>query len=393
MRSLSMAHSVVPDVSQSDIVVINSCGVIGRTERKILKRVKTLKGMGKEVIMTGCLPAINPVAVRKAGVDLIAPIGDTQVLNELIARHVDQVGDMGKHDMEKFPLDGKNCIEVVKIASGCRGGCSYCATKNARGELRSRSIDSIVREVESALGAGKREIRLTAQDSAAYGMDNGASLPRLLRVISGISGEFRVRVGMMNPHSVQVILDDLVDAYDDEVIYKFLHLPLQSGDDEVLRNMNRGYTVEDFVRIVSAFRDRFDNITLSTDVIVGYPTETEESFRRSYDVIKEIKPDIVNITRFSARPGTKAYKLKDMLDRVKKERSRKMTNLHGSIGREINQKLIGKELKVLVTEPGKNGTLMGRTESYKTVVLRRGRVGEFKWVRIRDATSSYLVAE
>lgn len=135
MRSLSVAHSIVPDVFRSDLVVINSCGVIERTERKILKRVKKLGEMGKEVIMTGCLPAINPGAVREAGVDLIAPIGDTQAIEELIAKRF-RPGDggYGKHDMGKFSGGENSGVEaVVRIASGCLGGCSYCATRNARG--------------------------------------------------------------------------------------------------------------------------------------------------------------------------------------------------------------------------------------------------------------------
>lgn len=146
---------------------------------------------------------------------------------------------------------------------------------------------------------------------------------------------------MMNPRFARIILDDLMGAYDDEAIYKFLHIPLQSGDDEVLSDMNRGYTVDDFRRILSEFRGRFEDLTVSTDVIVGYPTETEESFMKTYECLEEVRPDIINITRFSARPGTRAYELKDMPDRIKKERSRKLTQLHRSMGMEINEKRIG----------------------------------------------------
>ncbi|MEE9594862.1 MAG: tRNA (N(6)-L-threonylcarbamoyladenosine(37)-C(2))-methylthiotransferase [Candidatus Hydrothermarchaeales archaeon] len=394
-RSLSANHSTVPEASQSDLVVINSCGVIERTERKILRRVKELQRMGKEVIMTGCLPSINPHAVREAGIEMIAPIGDGQAIQDLIAKRFEsRVGNNDKPDAENFTIDDRQRVEaVVKIANGCLGNCSYCATKNARGNLKSRYIEAILGDVESAIAAGSKEIRLTAQDTAVFGMDNGSSLPFLLTAIGQIPGQFRVRVGMMNPLYTKTILEGLIEAYDNEVIYKFLHVPLQSGDDEVLKDMNRGYTVDDFKRIISKFRGRFDDLTISTDVIVGYPTESEDSFRKTYEFLEEIKPDIINITRFSPRPWTRAYELKDMSDRIKKERSRKFTILHKSLGSEINAKLVGKELGVLVTEPGKNGTLMGRTDTYKTVILREGKLGDFMKVRIKDATSFYLVAE
>jgi len=390
-RLLSADHSTAAEISQSELVVINSCGVIGRTERKILKRVKELQGMGKQVIMTGCLPSINPQAVKEAGVDLIAPVGDGQAVQELIATNFESKveGDIGMP-----PIDDEQPVEaVVKISNGCLGNCSYCATKNARGSLESRPVEDIIENVKSALDSGSKEIRLTAQDTAVYGMDNGGGLPQLLGEISKIPGDFRARVGMMNPSYAKQIQDDLIDAYDNEVIYKFLHIPLQSGDDEMLKEMNRGYSVKDFMRIASDFRAKFDDITIATDAIVGYPTETEESFSKTYDVLAEVKPDIINITRFSARPGTRAYELKDMPDRFKKERSRKLTSLQISLGNEINDRFIGKELGVLVTEPGKNGTLMGRTDSYKTVILKEGKLGDFMKVRIKDATQSYLIAE
>jgi tRNA A37 methylthiotransferase MiaB len=168
---------------------------------------------------------------------------------------------------------------------------------------------------------------------------------------------------------------------------------VQSGDDEVLRDMKRGHTVEDFEAVVDAFRKNFDDLTLSTDVIVGYPTEGDASFWKTYRLIEEVRPDILNITRFSPRPRTKAAELKDILDRDKKDRSRKLTLLHKKIGKENNRRYLGRELEVLITEEGKDGTLLARTNSYKQVVLRKGVIGEFTRAKIKEAMPTYLIGE
>jgi MiaB/RimO family radical SAM methylthiotransferase len=218
-------------------------------------------------------------------------------------------------------------------------------------------------------------------------------LPELLTKICEIPADFRVRVGMMNPEFAFNILDDLIDSFSDEKVYKFVHIPVQSGDNEVLEHMRRGYDVQGFVELVNTFRKGIKDITLSTDVIVGYPTEEEDSFLKTYQLMERIRPDILNIKRFSPRPRTAAGKLKDMPDRIKKERSRKLTALHKKIGLEKNKRYMNQELEVLVTELGKNQTLLGRTNSYKQVVLENGKLGEFKKIKIRKATPSYLIAQ
>lgn len=171
-----------------------------------------------------------------------------------------------------------------------------------------------------------------------------------------------------------------------------MHLPLQSGDDEILKQMRRGYTAGDFLELVNAFRKNFD-VLLSTDVIVGYPGEDEDSFLRTYRLIEDIEPDVLNIKKFSPRPLTLAAKLKDTPDRIKKERSRRLAALHEKIALEKNKRCIGREFEVLVTEPGKSNTMLARTNSYKQVVLQGANLGEFLKVKIKDAAPSYLIAE
>lgn len=386
-------HEVVNDPKKCDVAVINSCGVVQHTENKVIKRQRKLQEIGKKVLIAGCLPRINFSAVQNAdgllspgSIDLIGEalesISRGNKFTSLIATRLE------KTCMPRHRAGGM--VAVVPISEGCLGRCSYCATKKARGGLKSFEPLGVVKDVKEALEKGYREIQLTAQDTAAYGADSGETLPDLLWRILEIEGEFRVRVGMMNPETAFPIFKDLMDCFSSEKLYTFLHLPVQSGDDSLLESMNRNYTVKDFAWMAKAFKKLGG--TLSTDVIVGYPGEDEESFLMTYRLIEDIRPDILNIKRFSPRPGTKAAKLKDMPDRYKKERSRKLTKLHSIIGLEENKKFIGEDHMVLVTEKGKKGTMLSRTNSYKQVVINEGFLGEFKRVKIREATSTYLVA-
>ncbi|AKG90951.1 MiaB-like tRNA modifying enzyme-type [Geoglobus ahangari] len=394
---LSQRHDVVGSPDDAEIVVVNTCGVIDFTERKIVRRIRELKGSGKKVIATGCLSRISRKNLREVCDALVSPDNVHRIDEavEGVARgervEILEVTSVDKSElcMYKRRLN-ENAIAIVSISEGCLGSCSYCATKIARGRLRSFSVESIVREVEVAVKAGYREIQLTSQDTGAYGLDRGENLADLLERIAGIEGDFRVRVGMMNPQHAVAILDDLINAFSSEKIYKFLHIPVQSGDNRVLEDMRRGHTVEDYEHVVEEFRRSFDDVVVSTDIIVGFPTETEESFWMSYELIERMRPDIVNITRFSPRKGTPAYRLRDMPDWIKKERSRKLTELTRRIGLENNLKFVGKSARVLVTKAGKNGTLLSRTDSYRPVIVESGKIGEFLSVKIEKAEFNYL---
>jgi len=396
MRGLISRHFELSSVENADVVVLNSCGVIDFTERKIIRRMIELKNKGKKVVLAGCLPRISREALGLAD-SAISPDNLDGVVDAVLSALNGRKFYTDRKFIDKAELSSLKCrlrnnaIAIVSISEGCLGSCSFCATKFARGRLRSFSMEKIVEEVGSAVKNGFREIQLTSQDTGAYGLDKGkAMLPELLRKISEIDGEFRVRVGMMNPQHAVRILDELIEAYSSEKIYKFLHIPVQSGDNRVLEHMKRNHTVEDYVEVIETFRKSFDDVLVSTDIIVGYPTETEESFWKSYELIKETRPDIVNITRFSPRKGTPAARLKDIPGWIKKERSRVLTDLMREIGLENNKQFIGKVARVLVTKEGKKGKNLARLDSYRTVVTE-GDVGKFIKVKIKDCRFNYLV--
>ena len=197
---------------------------------------------------------------------------------------------------------------------------------------------------------------------------------------------------MMSPYTALKNLDSIIKGFDHPNIYKFLHLPVQSGDNDILKNMNRKYTIDDFLEIIKKFRKKFPDITISTDVIVGFPTETHEQFQNTVDLLKTVKPDITNITRYSARPYTKAKTMKGRVrTEVVKERSKILTELCSKISKENNLTHVGKKYTVIVTEKGKNKTFVGRAENYKPVVIKeKVEIGEFILVEVTKAASTYL---
>ncbi len=387
-------HEIVEDSAECDVAVINSCGVIEHTQRKVLRRVAKVKGEGKKVVLAGCLPRIDIDSSINCGADAVINPEEIHLINEVVDAHGGTScfsSSSDKASMKRRKRRGE-AIAAVPIAEGCLGSCSYCATRFSRGRLKSFPIDSIVKAVEDSVYSGCREIHLTAQDTGQYGLDTGCTLSKLINEVVSIDGDFRLRIGMMNPFYAGENLHEIINSFKNKKVFKFLHLPLQSGDNNVLDHMCRRYTLEDFKRIVTEFRKRLGGITLSTDIIVGYPIEDEESFSKTYGAIEKIRPDILNITRFSPRPNTKASKLKDIPDRIKKERSRKISMLAKKISMEINREHVGSVKEVLISEMGKNNTLLARSDNYKQVIVKDGAIGEFKKVGIEKATPNYLVA-
>jgi len=386
-------HSIAPGISEADVLVLLTCTVIGTTEQRMLSRLQVFHKTQKKIIVTGCMPAVQK--------DLILSVAPHASL--LPSQYIQYINDIINGDnpafvetkKTTFPKYYDTTLAPILIAEGCSLSCSYCITHFARGSLRSYPVGEIVTDVCSALKQGCKEIQLTAQDTASYGLDMGTNLGALLKRISTLDGTFRIRIGMMNPTTLQKNIDSILTAYQQPNIYKFLHLPVQSGDDDILQKMNRGYTVKDFTHLVDQFRETIPTLTLSTDVIIGFPTETDEQFDHTFQLLQQIKPDIINITRFSARPLTTAKKMKGRVPtHVVKERSKQATEICSKLSYEKNKQHLRKTYPVLVTEPGKKGTVTARTDSYKQVVLTEPvPIGSFVDVKIIDATSTYLVGK
>ncbi|WOF17231.1 tRNA (N(6)-L-threonylcarbamoyladenosine(37)-C(2))-methylthiotransferase [Methanoplanus sp. FWC-SCC4] len=360
---------------EADAVCINSCTVVAQTQRAMLRAVNDYQG--KEVYITGCMPVVQADELRDARPDIHI------ILPEDIYLHTERVGAITDEG-----------VGVVQIGTGCLGGCAYCITRLARGRLRSFSEKSIINETKRLVSEGASEIQLTGQDVSAYGRDKGTDLSRLLHLMNEIEGDFAVRVGMMNPATVLPILKRLVPAFSLEKVFSFVHLPVQSGSDHVLSTMNRGYKGSDFVKIVDTFRTEIPDVRISTDFIVGYPTETDKEFEETLDILNITKPTKVNITRFSVREGTAAAEYKDFPDWVKKERSREMTIAANKIYDENNEKMIGRVIPVAVTEEKKAGSVIARDKSYNNIVIKESLpIGMKLDVKIVSHNRHYLIGE
>ncbi len=380
--------SFVNSHEKADVTIINTCTVTKFTEKKMLRRIKEIRGSGKKLVIAGCLPAAQPELVENFSVETITP----QKLHQICAK----LG--AESDAENVsPSSGiRSATGFVSICEGCSKACSYCIVKKARGNLKSYSMASIEAEVKALVKSGASEVQITAQDVSAYGLDfdGKANLADLIRRVSAIEGNFMVRVGMMNPATAKFITEELVEAFDSPKVFKFLHLPLQSASNRILEKMNRGYLVEEYCDIVSAFRTRHPELLLSTDYIVGFPGESEEDFELSRKNLIETRPIKVNITRFSPRPYTGAKKMPDLPYSTKKERSAALSALHREITSEYYRSLTGGEMRVLTTEEGRGNSTVARDTSYKNIVI--GEVlplGNWVDVKIVGSSTTYAIAE
>jgi len=398
-------HEIVHSITEAEIVVINTCAVKGPTENRMIETLKHIP-QNKKLVITGCLPLINIERIKSEtrfdGV--VGPAAGQKILE--IVNQVSRGGkvvslESAEKELPRLSLprmQASSIIRIIPISYGCLGSCAYCCVTHARGSVRSYNINEIVERVEADARAGFREFWLTSQDVACYGKDKGTNLAELLLVLGSLDGDFKIRIGMMTPNAASSILPGLIDAFEDKHVFKFVHLPVQSGDDEVLKRMRRFYSVEDFKRIVSAFRTSFADMTLSTDVICGFPGETSEAFERTMRLIEEVKPDVVNVSKFFARPRTLAAEMQS--DFVQISEIRRRSEIAASHGRDVafdkNLRWVGWNGEVLIDEIGRvPGSWVGRNFAYKPTVVKSmsSLLGKTVCVKVVEAFPTYLMAE
>jgi len=392
-------HTISESLEASDAVIVLTCTVKTPTEVKVCKRLRELNGLGKPLIVAGCMPKVEADLVRDIApkASMVGPnnfLNIIEVLNwALNGKRIEAVDGEPIDKVLQKRVRKNPIIHIAPISTGCQGYCSYCIVKYARGPLHSFPIHGIVADAKRAIGEGCKEIWVTAEDTASYDW-NGFKLPDVLRNLCNIEGKFYIRVGMMTPNHVKQILEDLIKIYESEKIFKFLHLPVQSGNDEILEKMRRNYTIDDFKEIVYVFRSKIPDLSLSTDIICGFPGETEDQFSDSLRLIDEIKPDVLNISRFWPRPGTEAEKMGGQIHgRETKRRSREMSKLWKHISKENGLKWIGWEGETLIDEVGETGESIGRNSSYKTIILKENlRLGDFVRAKVTGAGIGYLKA-
>jgi len=389
-------HTFVSRPEIADIIIINTCAVRLETEQKMISKIKELSSLhGKKLIVAGCLASARPGLVTRIApnASLLSP-GAIELIHEVVNSN-NRLVLLDYLPRTRLPQYRGGITYVVPIASGCTGSCTFCIDRIARRRLQSYPTDTIVAHIKDAVRRGAKEIYITAQDVASYGSDIGANLASLLRkILSEVPGVYWIRLGMMEPYMFMRMESEIIPIYRDKRMYKHAHLPLQSGDNRVLKLMNRRYTIEEYERMIESLRDAYPYLSVTTDVIVGFPGEDELAFKNTKRAMINISPDKVNIARYGIRLGTPAANMPQVPEEIKKKRSKELFVLCRSIAIKRNRMLLGDEIPILVI--GKNnGLFIGRAWNYKRVIIKDStvEVGEFVSGRVVDATHSSLIVK
>ena len=395
-------HALAESEAESSLNVIVTCSVKDTTEHKMAYRIRHMSQTQKPLVIAGCLPKADRSLVERlsASASLIGPhsIDKTAevVQSALRGRKAVFLQDSGVPKLGLPKIRVNPVIGIVEIASGCLSNCTFCQTKLAKGTLNSYRIGDIVRQIKTELSQGCKEIWLTSTDCGCYGHEYGVDLADLLQECVSIHGDFRIRIGMMNPmylHAMIGKLERILQTSDK--VFKFLHIPVQSGSDSILRKMGRGHTAARFAGHVARLRRAIPSLTVATDIIVGFPSETEEDFQRTLKLLEATKPDVINISRYSARKGTPASSFARSRSETLKDRSERLHEFAAEIQRERNSVWKGWTGKVLIDEINSNGLVQGRNFCYKPVVIeqppdRKLVLGQEWTVRIHGFTKYSL---
>ena len=386
---------IVNTPEDSDLNIIVTCSVKVPTTQRMIYRIKELTNLKKPLIVAGCMTKTERQVIEKINprASLISPDSIGKIVdvvrNTLNGKKIILLDDIKNTKLELPRCRKNSVIGITQISRGCLCNCGFCI-EPYKGKLFSYSQDVVVNDVKSSIKEGCKEIWLTSLDCGCYGFDNSTSIPKLLNSISKINEKFFVRIGMSNPLHVRKILDELIESYKNEKIFKFLHMPIQSFSDNVLEIMKRNYDTDTVTRIIKKFYREIPELTFSTDIIVGFPGEDEGDFEMTYNFVEKFKPDIVNISKFGAH---KSLKLKQLPENIVEKRSKELFELVKKISLEKNQRWIDWEGEIIIDEKGRNNTLIGRNFVYKSIVIKNSKniLGNFVKVKITDAKTNYLV--
>ena len=374
-----MGYGFTDSLDEADLIVYNTCAVRENAEKRVLGTVGALKHYKRRkpellIALVGCMTQQQSMAekLRKSypHVDIVAGADAWASLPERLygalclgRRSIKTAGEEPDTIVENIPTRRAGWPKAwVTVMYGCNNFCSYCIVPYVRGRERSRRPEDILREVESLVGEGYRDITLLGQNVNSY--DGGIRFPELLRKIGGIPGDFRIRFMTSHPKDcTRELLDAMADC---GKVAKHLHLPVQSGSDRVLEAMNRRYTTEKYLDLVTYAKEKMPELSLTSDIIVGFPGETREDFEKTLDLVRKVGYTALYTFLYSRRGGTKAETLPDPVPPEEKSRwFRELLEVQGKIGEEYMERQVGKTLRVLVEGPGKGeGMLTSRSDQF-----------------------------
>lgn len=394
-------------IDEADVVLLNTCSVREHAEDKIHQRLGTIrKQMSRRpdlvVGVLGCMAErLRSNLIERHQVDIVVGPDEYRKLPELLDGAISGERGIGVRlsrtetydDITPFRSEGVSAW--ISVMRGCDKFCTFCIVPFTRGRERSRTLSGVVGEVERLVGEGFREVTLLGQNVNSY-LDEGRDFADLLSAVAKVDRSLRVRFTTSHPQDLSDKLIDTIAQHDN--LCKYIHLPVQSGSDRVLKAMNRTYSREHYLALVGRIRSRMPGVALSTDIIAGFPTETDEEHSETLSLMEEVRYDGAYMFKYSPREGTPAFKLgDDVPEGVKAARLNEIIALQQRVSNETNQSLVGTIAEVMVDGKSKRSELQmsGRTDTNKTVIFTAGslRPGELVKVRIKRASSATLFGE
>ena len=379
-KFIEHGYEVVEFDEYADVYIVNTCTVTNVADRKSRQMLRRAKEINKDatLVACGCYAQVAKDELKKIPeIDLIIGNNEKNDIIQIVENHISQKGAEDLVSDVMYKLDyvelgtttyTEKTRAVIKVQDGCDRFCSYCLIPYARGHIRSRKIENVIEEIKKVVEEGINEVVITGIHIASYGRDfkgKNIGLIDLLEEINKIQGLHRIRLGSIEP---TIITDEFVERLSKlDKICDHFHLSLQSGCTETLKRMNRRYTTEEFKAVTKRLRAKFPNAALTTDIIVGFPGETDEEFNTTYEFLKEIAFYKMHIFKYSQRKGTKAAVMPNQVDgKIKEERSKKLIELSNENEYNYNKKYIGKQVEVLFEER-EGEYLKGHTTNYIVV--------------------------
>ncbi|KAL6885879.1 hypothetical protein ACP4OV_010140 [Aristida adscensionis] len=371
----AFGYAITEEPEGADLWLINTCTVKNPSQSAMTTLISKGKTANKPLVVAGCVPQGSQGLKELEGISIIGVQQIdrvVEVVEETLKGHEVRLLSRKTLPSLDLPKVRKNrFIEILPINVGCLGACTYCKTKHARGHLGSYTIDSLVGRVKTVVSEGVREIWLSSEDTGAYGRDIGTNLPNLLNAIVAELPADRstmLRIGMTNPPFILEHLKEIAAVLRHPCVYCFLHVPVQSGSDAVLTAMNREYTVSEFRKVVDTLCELVPGMQIATDIICGFPGETDEDFAQTVDLVKEYIFPQVHISQFYPRPGTPAARMKKVPSNEVKKRSRELTSVFESFS--PYKGMAGKIERIWITEIATDGVhLVGHTKGYIQVLV------------------------
>ena len=403
-KFIERGYTVVSNEEKSDICVINTCTVTNMADKKSRQIIRHAKHLNKDaiIVVTGCYAQVNKEELEKIeGIDIIIGNSDKTNIVSIVEQYSSKYKQVRKIEDEKEFQDfgsityTEKTRAVIKVQDGCNNFCSYCIIPYAKGRVRSRKPESVIAEIQEIVKKGIKEVVITGIHVASYGKDfeDGTRLIDLLEEINKIDGIKRIRLGSLEP---KLITEEFVQRLENvNKICDHFHLSLQSGCDETLKRMNRKYTTEEFEKGVQLLRNKFPGVALTTDIIVGFPGETEEEFNITYKFLKKIKFSKMHVFKYSPRKGTIAAKMKEQISpEIKEQRSNKLIELSDKNEIEFLERYIDKEVDVLFESKEENEYTVGHTSNYIEVKSQGDNLeNTIKTVKISNRENMTLVGK